>query len=140
MFPLPLHRDEMLPDLPWREGDSDVATRKFLQEALLNAARWRLDVRFEGPEIALGQVAGQLQLRVGSHRDLVSLLPLPGDLASEWAPGNVLVRELGGDLVLAWRGGKVAHIDRSVLVVQAVDLRFAGTLERRIYDNVSSNF
>ena len=69
-------------------------------------------------------------------RDLVSLLPLPGDLASERAPGNVLVRELGGDLVLPWRGGEVAHIDRPVLVVQAVDLCLAGTLEKWTFENV----
>ena len=129
VLPVALDRHLVLTHFAGCERNAVVALRKLLEEAgLFNSGRGH-DESLEGSKVVVAQVLGQGQLGAGSDRDGVALGALAGDLAGEGRSVDVLVGKLGGDLVLARSCWQVRDINCSVLVVLAVDLGLAWTLD-----------
>ena len=124
-----LHRHLVLADLAGCEGDAVVALRQLLEETrLLNSGRGH-DEGLQGSKVVVAQVLGQGQLGAGADRDGVAFGAFARDLAGEGRSVDVLVGKLCGDLVLARSCWQVGDVNRSILVVLAVDLSFAGAFD-----------
>ena len=101
MLAVALDRDQVLPDLPGREGDAVVAFGQLLEEARLLDARRRDDVSVKRPQIVFRQVLWQAKVRSGPNRDCLALGSFYRHLAGEGRALDMFVRKLGVDLVLA---------------------------------------
>lgn len=121
VFSIAFHRHQVLSRFSGCEREASVAAGQLLEETRLLHSLRGDDVSVEGSKVGLRQRIRELDIRAGPHGNSITLFAFASDLAGEGRTFDVIVGELGGDLVLAWCSGKIRDVDRSIFVVVAID-------------------
>ena len=120
----------MFADLARRERDAEAAVGELLEHARLLEAGRRANHGLQAAQVALDHLEAEVRLILEHELIALAGARLAAYLRDERRADYVTLGELHRDGVVARRRRIVDHVARAVLVVAAVDLGLARSLDR----------